>query len=127
MGDGSTEDGQGKLYHRIGELAALLSVEPHVLRYWEQEFQIRPARSPSGQRMYAKKDLDRFLQVKSLLYDKGYTIAGARKALKDGGDETDGLGGETQVREALELVRATRLAIARARTELCGPLREGGH
>ena len=73
-----------KLYFRIGEVAELVGVEPHVLRYWESEFRLRPHRSGSGQRLYRKQDVARFLRVKQLLHDEGYTIAGARKLLQDG-------------------------------------------
>lgn len=70
-----------RLFFRIGEIAELLGVEPHVLRYWESEFRIRPQRSPTGQRMYRRKDISRFAQIRTLLYQDGYTIAGARRAL----------------------------------------------
>jgi DNA-binding transcriptional MerR regulator len=72
-----------KMFFRIGELAELIGVEPHVLRYWETEFRIRPQRSPSGQRMYRRKDISKFLRIKNLLYKQGFTIAGARRALLD--------------------------------------------
>ena len=70
-----------KLYFRIGEVARLVGVDSHVLRYWESEFKMKPHRSSSGQRLYRKSDLARFLRIKHLLHDEGYTIAGARKAL----------------------------------------------
>jgi DNA-binding transcriptional MerR regulator len=73
-----------KLYFRIGEVAELVGVEPHVLRYWETEFRMRPHRSSSGQRLYRKKDIVRFLRVKKLLHTEGFTIAGARKILSSG-------------------------------------------
>jgi hypothetical protein len=75
-----------KMFFRIGELADLVGVEPHVLRYWETEFRIRPQRSPSGQRMYRRKDISKFLRIKTLLYKQGFTIAGARRALADAAD-----------------------------------------
>jgi DNA-binding transcriptional MerR regulator len=74
----------GKLYFRIGEVAELVGVEPHVLRYWETEFRMRPHRSSSGHRLYRKKDIQRFLRIRKLLHTEGFTIAGARKALTDG-------------------------------------------
>ena len=74
----------GKLYFRIGEVAELVGVEPHVLRYWETEFRMRPHRSSSGHRLYRKKDIQRFLRIRRLLHTEGFTIAGARKALTDG-------------------------------------------
>ncbi|MFK7928582.1 MAG: MerR family transcriptional regulator [Myxococcota bacterium] len=73
-----------KMFFRIGDAASLVGVEAHVLRYWETEFRMRPQRSSSGQRMYRRKDLERFLRIKSLVHDQGFTIAGARKALQDG-------------------------------------------
>lgn len=68
---------------RIGELAKVLNVERFVIRFWEKEFFIKATRSEGGQRFYHEKDLERFKQIKELLYDKGFTIAGARKQLKD--------------------------------------------
>lgn len=76
-----------KLYFRIGEVAELVGVEPHVLRYWETEFRLRPHRSQSGQRLYRKQDVARLLRVKRLLHDEGYTVAGARKALLESSPE----------------------------------------
>ena len=77
-----------KLYYRIGEVAEVVGVEPHVLRYWESEFRsIRPQKSPKGQRVYSRKDLERLLRVKDLLYTEGYTIAGAKRQLKEVGSE----------------------------------------
>lgn len=73
-----------KLYYRIGEVAEAVGVQPHVLRYWESEFgQIRPQKSARGQRVYSHKDLERLMRVKQLLHGDGYTIAGARKKLKE--------------------------------------------
>jgi DNA-binding transcriptional MerR regulator len=67
---------------RIGELAKILNVERFVIRFWEKEFLLKPTRSEGGQRFYDEKDLERFKQIKELLYEKGFTIAGARKQLK---------------------------------------------
>lgn len=72
-----------RLFFRIGEAAQLVGVEPHVLRYWETEFRIRPQRSSTGQRMYRRKDISRLLRIKRLLHEEGFTIAGARKALSE--------------------------------------------
>ena len=72
------------LHFRIGKVSALVGVETHVLRYWESEFRMRPARSPSGHRMYHRKNVVQFLQIKHLLHGQGYTISGARKAMKEG-------------------------------------------
>lgn len=71
-----------KLYFRIGEVAGLVGVEPHVLRYWEREFRaIRPTKSSKGQRVYSRKDVENLLRVRALLYEEGFTIAGAKKKL----------------------------------------------
>lgn len=79
-----------KLYYRIGEVSDIVGVEPHVLRYWETEFRsIRPQKSRKGQRIYSRKDVDKLLRVKELLYQQGFTIAGARKRLREGGEEPD--------------------------------------
>lgn len=73
-----------KLYYRIGEVAHIVGVEPHVLRYWETEFRsIRPQKSHKGQRVYSRKDVEKLLRVKDLLKNQGFTIAGARKKLRD--------------------------------------------
>ncbi len=73
-----------KLYYRIGEVAEVVGVEPHVLRYWETEFgSIRPQKSPKGQRVYSRRDLEKLMRVRELLYEQGYTIAGAKKRLRD--------------------------------------------
>ncbi len=74
-----------KRYFKIGEVSQIVGVEPHVLRYWESEFnEIKPYRPPSGQRLYRKSDLELVMEIKRLLYEEGFTIAGARKALAQG-------------------------------------------
>jgi DNA-binding transcriptional MerR regulator len=71
-----------KLYFRIGEVGDLLGVEPHVLRYWESEFPaLSPKKSGTGHRLYRRKDVELLLRIKDLLYDKKYTIEGARQRL----------------------------------------------
>ncbi|HTM44792.1 MAG TPA: MerR family transcriptional regulator [Polyangiaceae bacterium] len=86
-----SQDGQKsapvKLYLRIGEVADLVGVQPHVLRYWETEFRgtIRPQKSKKGQRVYSRADVDRLIKVKDLLRNQGFTIAGARKVLRESG------------------------------------------
>ncbi|MGH7280928.1 MAG: MerR family transcriptional regulator [Polyangiaceae bacterium] len=72
-----------KLYFRIGEVASLVGVEPHVLRYWEREFRtIRPTKSAKGQRVYSRRDVENLMRVRELLYQEGFTIAGAKKKLE---------------------------------------------
>ena len=77
-----------KLYFRIGEVANLVGVEPHVLRYWEREFRsIRPTKSAKGQRVYSRRDVENLMRVRELLYKEGFTIAGAKKKLQRTGLE----------------------------------------
>lgn len=72
-----------KLYFRIGEVSRLCGLPSYVLRFWETEFtQLKPTKSGTGQRMYRKIDVENVLRVKKLLYDEGFTIAGARQHLK---------------------------------------------
>ena len=73
-----------KLYFRIGEVAKLVGVKPYVLRYWETEFTIlRPGKTPSHHRLYRRRDVETLLEIKNLLYEEGFTIAGAKKKLRD--------------------------------------------
>jgi DNA-binding transcriptional MerR regulator len=73
-----------RLYYRIGEVSRLTGLKPHVLRYWESEFKvIKPYKGGSLQRLYRKKDLDLILKIKKLLYEDGFTIAGAKKKIRD--------------------------------------------
>ncbi|MDD2388711.1 MAG: MerR family transcriptional regulator [Desulfobacterales bacterium] len=72
-----------KLYFRIGEVSKLSGIPAYVLRFWEMEFStISPKRTPTGQRLYRKGDVERILQIKHLLYDKKYTIQGAKRYLR---------------------------------------------
>jgi DNA-binding transcriptional MerR regulator len=72
-----------KLYFRIGEVAKLCEVPAYVLRFWEGEFpQLKPNKGGTGQRLYRRRDVEMALRIKSLLYDEGYTIPGARAAFK---------------------------------------------
>ena len=71
-----------KLYYKIGEVCRIVGVPAHVLRYWETEFAaLTPPKSKGGQRTYRPRDIELLLQIKSLLYDEGFTIAGARRRL----------------------------------------------
>jgi DNA-binding transcriptional MerR regulator len=76
-----------KLFFRIGEVSHILGVEPYVVRYWESEFRgLSPKKSSSGQRMFRKKDVELLLRIRHLLYDRKFTIEGARKVIADRGD-----------------------------------------
>ena len=71
-----------KLFYKIGEVSRVVGVESYVLRYWETEFSfLNPRKSKSGQRIYAKNDVDLILQIKHLLYEEKYTIDGVRRKL----------------------------------------------
>jgi DNA-binding transcriptional MerR regulator len=73
-----------KQYFKIGEVSEILNVEPYVLRYWESEFKIlKPTRTRARQRLYHKKDLELLMEIKHLLYDEKFTIAGAKKRLQE--------------------------------------------
>lgn len=73
-----------RLFFRIGDVSEVTGVEPYVLRFWESEFpNLAPKKGSNGQREYRRKDVEMVLEIKRLLYDEGYTIAGARKALKE--------------------------------------------
>jgi DNA-binding transcriptional MerR regulator len=86
---------EARLY-RIGEVARLTELKPFVLRYWEAEFpMLEPVKSSRGHRMYRQEDVDLVLKIKRLLYDEGFTIAGARRYLK--GATSGGEGGENGV------------------------------
>jgi DNA-binding transcriptional MerR regulator len=72
-----------KLFFKIGEVCEITDTQPYVLRYWESEFpSLAPAKNSSGQRIYRRKDIETVLRIKQLLYDEGFTIAGAKKRLE---------------------------------------------
>ena len=74
-----------KLYYKIGEACEILGLEAHVLRYWESEFpNLAPPKNRAGQRTYRPKDIELLLRIRKLLYEEGFTIAGARKQLSMG-------------------------------------------
>src|SRR5580693_10241451 len=73
-----------KNFFRIGEASRLTSTKPFVLRYWETEFpMLQPVKSPKGHRLYRREDIETVFTIKRLLYDEGFTIAGARRHLRD--------------------------------------------
>lgn len=109
-----------KLYFRIGEVASVVGVEPHVLRYWETEFALKPLRSMSGQRLYRKQDIARFLRIRHLLHEKGFTVAGARKLLRSTPSVESGISPEA-VREAVVRLGDLRARVAALKDE-AGPL-----
>jgi DNA-binding transcriptional MerR regulator len=72
-----------KLFFKIGEVCEITDTQPYVLRYWESEFTaLAPAKNSSGQRIYRRRDIETVLRIKQLLYEEGFTIAGAKKRLE---------------------------------------------
>ena len=72
-----------KLFFKIGEVCKITDTQPYVLRYWESEFpSLAPAKNSSGQRIYRRRDIETVLRIKQLLYEEGFTIAGAKKRLE---------------------------------------------
>src|SRR5579864_2286446 len=79
-----------KDFYRIGEVSRLTALKPFVLRYWETEFpMLEPVKSSSGHRLYRQQDVDMVLRIKRLLYDEGFTIAGARRHLREQNGASD--------------------------------------
>jgi DNA-binding transcriptional MerR regulator len=103
-----------KLFFKIGEVCEITDTQPYVLRYWESEFpMLAPAKNSSGQRIYRRRDIETVFRIKELLYDEGFTIAGAKKRIEA---EMSGRGptpqptpapteGDDRVRAALREVR----------------------
>jgi DNA-binding transcriptional MerR regulator len=107
-----------KLFFKIGEVCELTDTQPYVLRYWESEFPaLAPAKNSSGQRIYRRRDIDTVLRIKQLLYEEGFTIAGAKKRLESelagrvdtpippGAAEAAGIAADENGRTALRQVR----------------------
>ena len=91
-----------KLYFRIGEVSRLAGIKPYVLRFWETEFSsLGPKKSGKGHRLYRRKDVELVLEIKRLLYDKRYTIEGARKYLDSRTRETGSRAGEGAAKKAV--------------------------
>ncbi len=100
-----------KLYFKIGEVSKLASVAPHVLRFWEGEFnEIQPRRANSNQRLYRRDDVKVVLQIKSLLHEQGYTISGAKKYLSEQKEVRDPLQPVTDT-TYLETIKRELLAV----------------
>src|SRR5579863_7194110 len=102
-GNGHSESAiPAKSLFRIGEVSRLTSTKPFVLRYWETEFpMLQPVKSPKGHRLYRREDIDTVFTIKRLLYNEGFTIAGARRHLRDQAQGTNGAnGGEVAAPEA---------------------------
>ena len=95
----------GKRYFTIGEVSELWGVKPHVLRYWEQEFpQLKPVKRRGNRRYYQRQDVLIIRQIRSLLYDEGFTIGGARQKLT--GDEA-----RNDVSQSQQIIRQVRVEL----------------
>ncbi|MEE4163445.1 MAG: MerR family transcriptional regulator [Woeseiaceae bacterium] len=95
----------GKRYFTIGEVSDLCLVKPHVLRYWEQEFpQLKPVKRRGNRRYYQRQDVLIIRQIRSLLYDEGFTIGGARQRLT--GDEA-----KTDVSQSQQIIKQVRIEL----------------
>lgn len=117
-----------RLYFRIGDVSELLQLPAYVLRFWETEFpQLRPTKGSTGQRMYRRRDVELALRIKTLLYDEGFTIPGARQQLK-----LEAKPAKTQT--ALPFPKANGKGLKRVRQELqelltmlSGKVKPNGH
>jgi DNA-binding transcriptional MerR regulator len=95
----------GKRYFTIGEVSELCAVKPHVLRYWEQEFpQLKPVKRRGNRRYYQRQDVIVIRQIRSLLYEEGFTIGGARQRLT--GEEA-----KTDISQSQQIVRQLRMEL----------------
>ena|SRR5210317_760281 len=95
----------GKRYFTIGEVAELCDVKPHVLRYWEQEFpQLKPVKRRGNRRYYQRHDVLLIRQIRSLLYDEGFTIGGARQRL-------EGEGAKDDISQSQQIIRQTLIEL----------------
>lgn len=98
-----------KLFFKIGEVAEIVGVEQHVLRYWEDEFNVlKPNKNRSGQRLYQKKDIETVLEIKRLLYTEKFTIAGAKNRLKKGKNSTAQMGFNFEQEQMTDLKKQLR-------------------
>ena len=97
-----------KFYFKIGEVSELSGIPPYVLRFWESEFsQLNPKRTDSGQRLYRKVDVETVLKIKNLLYDRKFTIKGAKNNLNKKHNHPDKPGKPTlsEIRRELQTIR----------------------
>jgi DNA-binding transcriptional MerR regulator len=104
-----------KVYFRIGEVARLLGVASHVIRFWETEFRsLRPQKSASGQRVYTRRDVERLSTIKHLLREERYTIEGARRHLREHDPDTTPGDRADAMRARLVAARARLVAALQA-------------
>ncbi len=107
-GNGQPESAlPAKNLFRIGEVSRLTSTKTFVLRYWETEFPtLQPVKSPKGHRLYRRQDIETVFRIKRLLYDEGFTIAGARRHLREQG----GTNGDAEPEEVPPAQESTSLS-----------------
>jgi DNA-binding transcriptional MerR regulator len=124
-GNGQSESAiPAKNLFRIGEASRLTSTKPFVLRYWETEFpMLQPVKSPKGHRLYRREDIETVFTIKRLLYDEGFTIAGARRHLRDQAHGANGTNGgpaavERQNGEAAGQAMSAQIATLNRKTLL---------
>ena len=109
-----------KLFYKIGEVCSLTDTQPYVLRFWESEFpQLAPKKTRTGQRVYRPRDIEMVLEIKKLLYEEGFTIAGARKKLG-----MDGSSDEPAAQEAQDEQGPDALALLEVQEEVRSSLAE---
>lgn len=98
-----------KLYFKIGDVSTIVGIPTYVLRFWESEFkQIRPKRTTSGQRLYRKKDIKLILRIKDLLYNKKFTIPGAKRFIAS---HTEAPDKKNPPKQLLEEIRAELMSL----------------
>lgn len=115
-----------KAYYSIGEVCDITGLRPHVLRYWETQFEeLRPSKNRAGNRVYRPRDVELILLVKSLLYTERFTIAGARRKMAEMREDGSLEGEGRRVLEP-EIVRGMRWELDRLHTLLTVPERPGG-
>ena len=108
-----------KKQFRIGTLAQELDLEKFVIRFWEKEFNIRSSRTSGGQRYYTSSDLEKFKQIKCLLYDRKFTIAGAKHALKTQTNPDKVIGSQkTTIEPSQEFVNLSKQQLTSLRNAL---------
>ena len=109
-----------KLFFKIGEVCEITDTQPYVLRYWESEFPaLAPAKNSSGQRIYRRRDIETVLRIKELLYQEGFTIAGAKKRLEtEMGGKGDTPGSQAAAAAAGPADEKSRAALTQVREQL---------
>jgi DNA-binding transcriptional MerR regulator len=113
-----------KLFFKIGEVADIVGVKPHALRYWETEFQaLRPKKTRGAHRQYSRKDVELAMLIRQLLHDEGYTIPGARKRIRDLGHHQRTSPPEPRAAREVAL-RAELLGLREQLTDLLAQLSE---